>query len=256
MNSIFDKFIEIRPVVIEGEPEAHSVHFKVGVQSFCISPHGCGNKEHAEWLASMFNKALTNMLEESGALSPPAPAQGLLPCPFCGAPVHHDLYGMNSCSSTDCNLYWMRPMTDEQWNTRNTHGQPQGWKATDQQIQDWADRHDMNIGFPDLRAAFEDAQTLPPPPTPPHRSMDLKAPKMTGPQFKAARERLGKSRDELALLLGVSATTIWRLEQTRGRILSLHSCAMAYLLAQQAPIESGGGQQEHDCIMREITHSS
>ena len=33
--------------------------------------------------------------------------------------------------------------------------------ATDQQIEEWAKRHDINLGsFADLRCAFEDAQTL------------------------------------------------------------------------------------------------
>ena len=83
----------------------------------------------------------------------------------------------------------------------------------------------------------------------------MNIPKMTGAQFKAAREKLGKSRDELALMLEVSATTVWRLEGTPGNVLALHACAMAYLLSQQEPKGSGGGQQEHSCIMREITHS-
>lgn len=75
MNNIFDKFIEIRPIAVKGEPEAHSVYFKVGVQKFCISPQSCENKEHAEWFAGMFKKALANMLQEFGNLSPsPAPS--------------------------------------------------------------------------------------------------------------------------------------------------------------------------------------
>jgi hypothetical protein len=76
-------------------------------------------------------------------------------------------------------------------------------------------------------------------------------PKMTGAQFKAGREKLGKSREELAIGLGVSATTIWRIEGTPGGVLGLHACAMSYLLT---PTESGGDHQEHSCIMREITH--
>ena len=32
---------------------------------------------------------------------------------------------------------------------------------TDEQIQAWADRHNITDGFPDLRCMFEDARTLP-----------------------------------------------------------------------------------------------
>lgn len=64
------------------------------------------------------------------------------------------------------------------------------------------------------------------------KAVKLKVPTMTGEQFKAGREKLG-TRDEVALALGVSATTIWRLESTRGELLGLHACAMAYLLDAQ-----------------------
>jgi hypothetical protein len=61
--------------------------------------------------------------------------------------------------------------------------------------------------------------------------MKMKIPKMTGAQFKAAREKLG-TRDQVALALDISSTTIWRLEGTQGEIMGLHACAMAYLISQ------------------------
>lgn len=55
-------FVEIRPCVVEGEPDACTVWFKVGVQEFCITPIACEDREHAEWFKQMFVKALDALL--------------------------------------------------------------------------------------------------------------------------------------------------------------------------------------------------
>jgi hypothetical protein len=45
-------------MIVDGEPNAHAVKFKVGVQEFFIGRVNCESREHAEWFASMFRKAL------------------------------------------------------------------------------------------------------------------------------------------------------------------------------------------------------
>lgn len=52
----------IRPVVMEGYPEARHVYFKVGPQSFCVTPHGCETQEEAEWMQGQLAIALANLL--------------------------------------------------------------------------------------------------------------------------------------------------------------------------------------------------
>lgn len=54
----------IQPCVVEGEPDAHTVWLKVGVQSFCLGPLACETKEHAEWTQSMLVKALLKLMRD------------------------------------------------------------------------------------------------------------------------------------------------------------------------------------------------
>lgn len=53
-----ERFVEVRPVVIEEWPDAHNVFLKVGVQQFCVSPHGCETRDEAEWMRDMLCIAL------------------------------------------------------------------------------------------------------------------------------------------------------------------------------------------------------
>ncbi len=53
-----DEGVSIQPVVVADEPDAHLVKFKVGPQEFFIGREYCENREHAEWFANMFRKAL------------------------------------------------------------------------------------------------------------------------------------------------------------------------------------------------------
>ena len=46
-NPEMEKYVEIRPVVIEGQPDAHNVFLKVTNQSFCVTPYGCETKDEA-----------------------------------------------------------------------------------------------------------------------------------------------------------------------------------------------------------------
>ena len=60
-----EKFVEIRPVIMEGYPDAHHVFLKVGNQQFCVSPDGCETKEEAEWTRDMLCIALAKVVEQS-----------------------------------------------------------------------------------------------------------------------------------------------------------------------------------------------
>lgn len=64
-NPEMEKYVVVAPVVIEGEPDAHNVFLQVGTQRFCVSPHGCDNKEHAEWLRDMLCIALARVVKEA-----------------------------------------------------------------------------------------------------------------------------------------------------------------------------------------------
>ena len=64
MKDRLRKFIEISPVVVEGEPDAHNVILKVTNQSFCVTQHGCETKELAEWTADMLCVALEKIVRE------------------------------------------------------------------------------------------------------------------------------------------------------------------------------------------------
>lgn len=55
-------FVEIRSCVVEGEPHACTVWFKVGVQEFCITPIACEDRNTAEWFKRMFLKAIDSIL--------------------------------------------------------------------------------------------------------------------------------------------------------------------------------------------------
>ena len=48
----------VKPIVVDGEPDAHIVKFKVGVQEFQIGGDYFEDKQHAEWFAEQFRIAL------------------------------------------------------------------------------------------------------------------------------------------------------------------------------------------------------
>ena len=59
-----DKFVNISDVVVKGEPDACKVTFDVGSQHFDVTGVYFENKEEAEWMRSMFLKALSAVVEE------------------------------------------------------------------------------------------------------------------------------------------------------------------------------------------------
>ena len=57
-----EHFTEARPCAVEGCPEAQTVWFLVGNQSFCLSGY-CENVEEAEWMRLQLGSALAKLCE-------------------------------------------------------------------------------------------------------------------------------------------------------------------------------------------------
>lgn len=64
-----EKYTEIKPLVMEGFPDAHHVFLKVTNQRFCVTPHGCETKEEAEWTRDMLCVALTQVVTDAAGRS-------------------------------------------------------------------------------------------------------------------------------------------------------------------------------------------
>ena len=64
-NPEMEKYVEIRPVVMEGSPDAHNVFLKVTNQSFCVSHYRCETKEDAEWMRDMLCVALAKIVADA-----------------------------------------------------------------------------------------------------------------------------------------------------------------------------------------------
>lgn len=60
-----EKYVEIRPVVMESYPDAHNVFLKVTNQSFCVTQYACETKEGAEWMRDMLCVALAKIVSDS-----------------------------------------------------------------------------------------------------------------------------------------------------------------------------------------------
>lgn len=63
-----ERFTEIKPVIVEGYPNAHTLWLKVNNQSFVISagfPDFHETKEEAEWARDMLCIALDSMAQET-----------------------------------------------------------------------------------------------------------------------------------------------------------------------------------------------
>lgn len=58
------KYINVRPVIVIDEPDAHQVWLDVGCQHFTVGEY-CETKEQAEWLSSQLQTALLAIISES-----------------------------------------------------------------------------------------------------------------------------------------------------------------------------------------------
>ena len=63
----FGRYVEITPVVMDGEPDAQNVFLMSSNQRFCISPDGCENLEVAEWTRDMLCVALSKIVDDERA---------------------------------------------------------------------------------------------------------------------------------------------------------------------------------------------
>jgi hypothetical protein len=67
-NPEMERYVEVRPVVMQGYPDAHHVFLKVTSQSFCVTPHGCETKAEAEWTRDMLCTALARIIADSNSI--------------------------------------------------------------------------------------------------------------------------------------------------------------------------------------------
>jgi len=64
-NPEMEKYVEIRPVVVDGSPDAHNVILKVTNQHFTIGPFASDTKEEAEWVRDMLCVALARIAADT-----------------------------------------------------------------------------------------------------------------------------------------------------------------------------------------------
>lgn len=65
MTHPMQKYTDIKPVVMEGFPDAHHVFLQFTNQRFCVTPHGCNTKEDAEWMRDQLCVALDQIVRDN-----------------------------------------------------------------------------------------------------------------------------------------------------------------------------------------------
>lgn len=63
-----DKYTFCQPIIVDDEPDAHTVWLKVEGQSFCLDSYWA-NKEEAEWFQAMLGKALERVVDNEATAS-------------------------------------------------------------------------------------------------------------------------------------------------------------------------------------------
>lgn len=64
MAHALERFIELRPCVVDGSPDAHNVILHVTNQEFCVTPYACDTKEDAEWTRDQLCVALEKLIQD------------------------------------------------------------------------------------------------------------------------------------------------------------------------------------------------
>lgn len=64
VQRIKSKYTAATQCVMEGEPDAHNVWLKVGVQSFCVTPHAVEDLESAELCRKQLAQAIVGIICE------------------------------------------------------------------------------------------------------------------------------------------------------------------------------------------------
>lgn len=67
MKDKLKQYTDIKPVVMDGAPDAHNVFLQVTNQRFCITPYACETNEEAEWIRDQLLVALERIVRESRA---------------------------------------------------------------------------------------------------------------------------------------------------------------------------------------------
>lgn len=63
-NPEMERYIEIKPVIVQDFPDAHTVWLKVTNQSFCLADYS-ETKEDAEWMRDMLCVALAKIVADT-----------------------------------------------------------------------------------------------------------------------------------------------------------------------------------------------
>lgn len=62
------KYIEIKPVTVDGEPDAHHVFLQITNQRFAIGVYACETKGDAEWMRDQLAVALEKLVNDCADL--------------------------------------------------------------------------------------------------------------------------------------------------------------------------------------------
>lgn len=65
VESLREKYTDIKPCCVEGSPDAHTAWLKVGDQSFCVTDLACDTEKEAEWFRTMLASALATIVRET-----------------------------------------------------------------------------------------------------------------------------------------------------------------------------------------------
>ena len=64
-RNAYMKYTDIRPVIMEGAPDACNVFLVVEGQTFVVTPWGCENKHEAEFIRDQLCAALAKIIEDA-----------------------------------------------------------------------------------------------------------------------------------------------------------------------------------------------
>lgn len=64
IQRIKNKYTVATPCVVEGDPDAHNVWLKVGVQGFCVTPHAVEDLESAELCRKQLAQAICGIIAD------------------------------------------------------------------------------------------------------------------------------------------------------------------------------------------------
>lgn len=66
IRETIEKCIEIKPTVVDDEPDAHNVFLQITNQRFCVTRYACETKDDAEWFKDQLCVALEKLVRACG----------------------------------------------------------------------------------------------------------------------------------------------------------------------------------------------